>query len=164
MSFPKNPIHIVFLRSMTDDKLKLVVDVHCDGLHQTVHDMCMSLAKLLRDNDGGIYITNKYGVKRYRATNSYPQITVECIDDSPTPVKYVKKPVFPLDVNYHEIPNPFKENQNMKVVYYKNGKMHTEITHFTDYEKFKNYPTRIYPADYEPADGTYGFEKLIDCW
>lgn len=83
MSFPKNPIHIVFLKSMSDDKLKLVVDGHCDGLHQTVHDMCMSLAKLLRDNDGGVYITNKYGVKSVRATNSYPQITVDCIDDTP---------------------------------------------------------------------------------
>lgn len=82
MSFPKNPIHIVFLRSMTDDKLKLVVDVHCDGLHQTVHDMCMSLAKLLRDNDAA-YTTNQFGVKGARATNSLPQITVDCIDDTP---------------------------------------------------------------------------------
>lgn len=82
MSFPKHPIHIVFLKSMTDDKLKLVVDVQCDGLHQTVHDMCMSLAKLLKDNDAA-YTINQSGVKSARATNSNPLITVVCIDDTP---------------------------------------------------------------------------------
>ena len=191
MSFPKHPIHIVFLRSMNDVELNNIISPHCEEFDPSVRNMCMSLAKLIRDNEGG-YTINKYGVKRARATTSLPQITVECIDMSssleetmkstenvqpfeiPNPFKelgeskearkksdeaFNNRSVFPL-----EIPNPFKKNQNMKVVYYKDGKMHIEVTHFTNYDKFKDYHTRIYPADYEPEDGSYGFEKLIDCW
>ena len=70
MSFPISPIHIVFFKSMSDEKLDLVIEKYCDEFHPSVRQFCISMAKLLRESGTA------------RSTNTNPWITIDCIDDS----------------------------------------------------------------------------------
>lgn len=78
MSFPTHPIHIVFFKNMSDTHLDNLIYKHCEEFNPTVRHMCISLAKLLRDNDA-TYTTNQYGITSARATLSNPEITIDCI-------------------------------------------------------------------------------------
>lgn len=79
MSFPKHPLHIVIFKGMSDEEVKLIVEKHCEDFDPTVKQFTVSLAKLLKDNPD-TYTTNKYGISSARATNSNPEIIVDCID------------------------------------------------------------------------------------
>ncbi len=81
MSFPENPIHIVIFKSMTDEEVKLIIEKHCEKFHPTIKNFCVSLTDLLRKNDA-TYTTNQYGINSARATNSNPEIIIDCIDTS----------------------------------------------------------------------------------
>lgn len=81
MSFPTVPLHVVFFKTMTDNQLYQIIDMHCQDFDRSVYHFCVSLAKLIRDNPAS-YSINKYGIKSARATNSNPEIVVDCIDDT----------------------------------------------------------------------------------
>lgn len=82
MSFPKHPIHIVFLKSLRESHLDSIVYKHCEEFHPSVRHMCMSIANFLRiGRTQAVYTTNEYGIKCARVTMTNLEIIIDCIDD-----------------------------------------------------------------------------------
>lgn len=76
----KKSLHIVVTKSMDMNQVESIVAKHCEGEDSTVRLFCLSLARTLRDNPHIEYKVDHHGVKCARATNSSPDIIIDCLD------------------------------------------------------------------------------------
>ncbi len=106
----------------------------------------------------------KYKVVYYKDNKQYIELTNEL-----NKYKQYTARVYPAD--YKPSDNHVYGSEELidswyltryKIVFIKGKEMCIEYS--CDLEKYKQYTARVYPAEYEPKDGSYGFDELIDSW